>query len=136
MNIEGEINIMVYIYTSNIEHLLKKKSKGSTEESIVLLARYESVGTEDRFFSLKFSFVEEPDKKIRCYFDMEEGRNQAFIEIMRKAECYNGEEFEITKLYDYVFEVHMKYDKYLKAYCATNITIRDKDNSRGGTKKC
>ena len=90
-----DIRIMVRIYTSYIEHLLEKKNKSGKEENIVLLARYESIGTEDRLFALNFSLVEEPDKKVRCYFGLEEGQNQSFLQIMRMADCWNGEEFEV-----------------------------------------
>ena len=58
MNIEGEIDIMVYIYTSNIEHLLEKKIKSGEKDRIVLLARYESVGTEDGFFCVNLGVAE------------------------------------------------------------------------------
>ena len=120
---------MDFIHISNIEHLLKKKNC-SNEENIVLLAQYESIGGEDRIFSLNFSFVEEPDKKLRCYFDVAEGRNQPFIEIMRVANCYHDGWFRVEKLHDYLFEVHIKYDKFLKTYYADKIKICVNDNSK------
>lgn len=126
MNIEGEIDIMVYIYTSNIEHLLEKKIKSGEKDRIVLLARYESVGTEDGFFALNFSFVDEPDKKIRCYFMLEEGYNSSFITLMHEGGCC-GEKigFYIENLHLHQFEVCFEYDKYLRIYCAKSIKVWD-----------
>ena len=113
---------MRYMITSDLQELLGEELKEAIKKKVTFNVECIYVEFQEHFLVLHFR-VGNAEECVKAFYMIDVDLNQELVSLLTDTRCFFGGEICLENLFNYQYNLTLKYDAFTKRYETTSIEV-------------